>query len=202
MKNTPHFTLSALQANDAHSYMAEKRNILLSCNPTLTSLRWFTLRPLLIQCCLLSIVHLLILFNFRKTWCYFTLGVRIFLFLSSWIHFLIQILSVSPGNLQLPNSRWHPKYTSGPVSYCFPRPSLWTVIKCGFPSSPEPHIQMYVPHSHILYTHNNATSQTGAHPLVSALTPLAPCHLPKAQTPLTHFSLEPHTETRHQKRWV
>lgn len=148
MRSTPHFTVSALQADDAHSYMAEKRNIPLSCKPTLPSLWWFTLRPLLILCFLFFPLFPLYLFSFYSIseksgavspWLFFFM---------SWIHFLSQVFSVSPGNLQLPNSRWHLKYTSAPVSYCLPRPSLRPVIECGFP-----HIQMYAPHFHI-YTQN------------------------------------------------
>lgn len=87
----------------------------------------------------------------------------------------------SPGNLQLPNSRRHPKYTSAPVSHCFP---------CSFTHYGNKMWLSITPRA--TYTNlcasnaqANATCQLEAHPLLSALTPLAHCHLPEAHSCLT-----------------
>lgn len=139
-------------------------------------------------------LFLLYLFSFYSVSVLFHLGCWDFFFLSPRKHFLSQMLSVSPGNLQLPNSRWHLKYTSAPVSCCFPRPSLRTVIECGFPSIPEPHVQMCAPHFHI-FTQKCHTSDGSSSISLCFDTPGT---MPPTQTP--HFSLEQHTETRHQKQ--
>lgn len=124
MKSTRHFTLFALQANDAHSYIAEKRSRPLSCNPTFPSILWFSLRSLLIRLFLFHLSpffpHLFSFYSISEAQMVL-LHLGRFFFSPSWIHFLRQTLSIFLGNRQLPNSRWHLKYTSAPfpVSYCF-----------------------------------------------------------------------------------
>ncbi len=201
MKNTRHFTLFALRANDAHSYIAEKRNSPPSCNLILPSIWWFTLRALLILLFLFSISLLLLyLFSFysisEKNVVLFHLSCCVFfsheyIFCVKHFQFLLVIF-----RYLIQGGIWNTQALLSHIVFLIL--SLTTVIECGFPSLPEPHIQTYARHFH-MYTQKkkqNTTCQTGAHPLTSALTPLAHCHLPKPHPPLTHFSLKPHTETK------
>lgn len=120
----------------------------------------------------------------EKKWCCFTTAVAFYFLMNTF--FLSQTLSVSPGNLHLPNSRWHLKYTVAPVSYCFPRPSLTTVIKCGFPSFTEPHIQKYVLLFH-MYTRKRHTSN-GSSSISLCLDRTGP--LPPTRTPPSANTLQ------------
>lgn len=106
------------------------------------------------------------------------------------------MLSISPRNLQPPNSRWHLKYASVPVWYCFSHLSLTAVIDCDFslllysntPTNKCP----------LTYTCFNMSHIREECVIVAALTLLVPCHLSKSHPPLTHFN----PELRNLKGWV
>lgn len=117
MKNTRHVTLFALQASDAHSYIAEKRSSPLSCNPIPPSILGCSRRKNFWTGFFSSIycTSFLISFNQRNTTGAVSPQLCFFFSLSlffSWIHFLSKTFSISPGDLQPPNSRWHLKYTN------------------------------------------------------------------------------------------
>ena len=190
MKNTRHVTLFALQASDAHSYIAEKRSNPLSpaipfhhpsCGAAAEKKKKKTSEP---ASSLLSIVPLLISFNLRNTTgavspqlCIFFSSLSLFF---SWIHFLSKTFSISPGGLQPPNSRWHLKYTNlSRILSLSHVVSLCSSTLCSNRLWLFHHSQTL--HFHIHRHERNGTRQTGggAYPLPPVSTPLARCHLLK-----------------------
>lgn len=130
---------------------------------------------------LLFVVPPLILFNIRKkssavSLCGF-FSPHEYIFWVKHFQFLLVIFSYL-----IQGGIWNTQvFLSDIVSLAL---SVAAVIECGFPSFPEPHVQTQVLHFHI-YTHKKVTHLTAAHPLVSALTPLANCHRHKPHPPLT-----------------
>ena len=206
MKNTRHVTLFALQASDAHSYIAEKRSSTLSCNPIPPSILKKTSEP---ASSLLSIVPLFSFHSIKEIQlvpfhhsCVF-LSLSLFLSFSHEYNFLSKTFSISPGNLQPPNSRWHLKYTN--LSRIL---SLSHVVSLCSSTLCSNRLWLFH-HSQTLHFHIHAQGKKhhmsdgcvlgGAYPSPPALTPLARCHLLKPHPPPAPFSLEPHTETRRGK---
>lgn len=162
-KNIYKFRALLLQANDAHPSTAEKRNnpffsVMLLCH--VSGLSPHHSNPPFLP---LSIV--LILFTLTREGGAVSLWQLYFCFV---FFSLVNTFSLSVSNLQLSKSRWHLEHTSAPASASFPHPSLETLTECGFPSLRWMHLNIFT-----------QKHQTGAHSLVSAVTPLAHCHLAK-----------------------
>lgn len=210
MKNTRHVTLFALQASDAHSYIAEKRSSPLSCNPIPPSILGCSRRKNFWTGFFSSIycTSFLISFNQRNTTgavspqlCFFFLSLSFsheYIFWVKHFQFLLVIFShLIQGGI------WNTQICLGssPCLMLFPFAlPLSAVIDCGFSITPKCFTFTYTRRK------KNATRQTrararggGAYPSPPALTPLARCHLLKPHPPPAPFSLEPHTETRHRK---
>lgn len=133
----------------------------------------------------------------KKMWCCFTLAVVFFFFSHEYIFWVkhFQFLLVIFRYL-IQGGIWNTQaLLSHIVSLVL---SLTTVIGCGFPSLPEPHVQTYARHFHMYTQKKKKPRHTSdrSSSISVCLDTTGP--LPPNQThpPPTHFILELHTETK------
>lgn len=197
MKNTRHVTLFALQASDAHSYIAEKRSSPLSCNPIPPSILGCSRRKNFwtffssIYC-----TSFLISFNQRNTTgavspqlCFFFLSLSFsheYIFWVKHFQFLLVIFShLIQGGI------WNTQICLGssPCLMLFPFAlPLSAVIDCGFSITPKCFTFTYTRRK------KNATRQTGARAGGGGLSitacPDTSGPLPPTQTPPSSSTLQ------------